>query len=60
MNYDIELTIRDRETKSIAVTIVPFEDDTIALYMNSTLISEPEEVDALAEKIKKCLIMWQG
>ena len=43
MNYDIELTIRDRETKSIAVTIVPFEDDTIALYMNSTLISEPEE-----------------
>lgn len=60
MSYDIELTIRDRETQNIAVTIVPFEDDTIALYMNSTLISEPEEVDALAEKIKKCLIMWQG
>lgn len=60
MLYDIEFTIRDKETQDIAARIVPFEDDTVALYMNSTLISEPKEIDALAEKIKKCLVMWQG
>lgn len=59
--YPVEFNILDNENENRLIAIVKgFDEDSIELSIKDFLISDNEEIDKLAESIKKCLKMYQA
>ena len=59
--FPIEFHILDDENENRLVAKVKgFDEDSIELTINDFLLSSDEEIDKLADSLKKCLKMYQG
>lgn len=59
--FPVEFQILDDENEDRLVAKVKgFDEDSIELTINDFLISSDEEIDKLADSLKKCLQMYQG
>lgn len=58
--YPVEFQILDDENEHRPVAKVKgFDEDSIELTINDFLISSDEEIDKLADGLKKCLRMYK-
>ena len=59
--FPIEFHILDDENENRLVAKVKgFDEDSIEITINDFLLSSDEEIDKLADSLKKCLKMYQG
>ena len=59
--FPIEFHILDDENENRLVAKVKgFDEDSIELTINDFLLSSDEEIDKLADSLKKCLKIYQG
>ena len=59
--FPIEFHILDDENENRLVGKVKgFDEDSIELTINDFLLSSDDEIDKLADSLKKCLKMYQG
>ena len=59
--FPVEFHILDDENENRLVAKVKgFDEDSIELTINDFLLSSDEEIDKLADNLKKCLKMYQG
>lgn len=59
--FPVEFQILDDENEHrLIATIKGFDEDSIELTINDFLLSSNEEIDKLADSLKKCLKMYQG
>ena len=59
--FPIEFHILDDENENRLVAKVKgFDEDSIELTINDFLLSSDDEIDKLADSLKKCLKMYQG
>ena len=58
--FPIEFHILDDENENRLVAKVKgFDEDSIELTINDFLLSSDDEIDKLADNLKKCLKMYQ-
>ena len=58
--FPIEFHILDDENKNRLVAKVKgFDEDSIELTINDFLLSSDDEIDKLADSLKKCLKIYQ-
>ena len=58
--FPIEFHILDDENENRLVAKVKgFDEDSIELTINDFLLSSDEDIDKLADNLKKCLKMYQ-
>lgn len=58
--FPVEFQILDDENENRLVAKVKgFDEDSIELTINDFLLSSDEEIDKLADSLKKCLKMYQ-
>lgn len=58
--FPIEFHILDDENENRLVAKVKgFDEDSIELTINDFLLSSDDEIDKLADSLKKCLKMYQ-
>ena len=59
--FPIEFQILDDENEyRLIAKVKGFDEDTVELTINGFLLSSDEEIDKLADSLKKCLKMYQG
>ena len=59
--FPVEFQILDDENEHrLVAKIKGFDEDSIELTINDFLLSSNEEIDKLADSLKKCLKMYQG
>ena len=59
--FPVEFQILDDENENRLVAKVKgFDEDSIELTINDFLLSSDDEIDKLADSLKKCLKMYQG
>lgn len=59
--FPVEFQILDDENEHRLIGKVKgFDEDSIELTINDFLLSSDEEIDKLADSLKKCLKMYQG
>ena len=59
--FPVEFQILDDENEHRLIAKVKgFDEDTVELTINSFLLSSDEEIDKLADSLKKCLKMYQA
>ena len=59
--FPIEFHILDDENENRLVAKVKgFDEDSIELTINDFLLSSDDEIDKLADSLKKCLKIYQG
>ena len=59
--FPIEFHILDDENENRLVAKVKgFDEDSIELTINDFLLSSDDEIDKLADSLKKCLKMYQA
>lgn len=59
--FPVEFQILDDENEHRLIGKVKgFDEDTIELTINNFLLSSDDEIDKLADSLKKCLKMYQG
>ena len=59
--FPMEFQILDDENEHRLIGKVKgFDEDSIELTINDFLLSSDEEIDKLAESLKKCLKMYQA
>lgn len=58
--YPTEFQILDDENEhKLIATLKRFDEDTIEISIKCFLVSSEEEIDKLADSLKKCLKMYQ-
>ena len=58
--FPVEFQILDDENENRLVAKVKgFDEDSIELTINDFLLSSDDEIDKLADSLKKCLKMYQ-
>jgi hypothetical protein len=59
--FPVEFQILDDENEHrLIATIKGFDEDSIELTINDFLLSSNDEIDKLADSLKKCLKMYQA
>lgn len=59
--FPVEFRILDDENEhKLIATVKGFDEDTIEISIKDFLVSSDEEIDKLADSLKKCLKMYQG
>jgi hypothetical protein len=59
--FPVEFQILDDENEHrLIATIKGFDEDSIELTINDFLLSSDDEIDKLADSLKKCLKMYQA
>lgn len=59
--FPVKFQILDDENEHrLIATIKGFDEDSIELTINDFLLSSDDEIDKLADSLKKCLKMYQA